>query len=78
MAYAAGRMTAVARADIQALRSPEKLSRGTRRSLARTADLLADEARRMLSGSASPEKDKEAILAPLIRPSKVLDSTSCY
>ena len=78
MAYAAGRMTAVARANIQALRSPEKLSRGTRRSLARMTDLLADKARRLLSGSASPEKSEEAALSPLRRPTKVTYSTPCY
>ena len=52
-----------------------QLSRGMRRSLARLTDLLANEARRLLPGSASPEKSEEAALSPLRRPSKVLDST---
>ena len=55
-----------------------QLSRGMRRSLARLTDLLANEARRLLSGSDSPEKDEEATLTPLRRPTKVTYSTCCY
>ena len=77
MAYAALRMSTVARANIQALKSPEKLSRDTRRSLAKVTALLAAEARRLISGDDSPVKSGEAALAPLKRPAKVTYSTCC-
>ena len=77
MAYAALRMSTVARANIQALKSPEKLSRDTRRSLAKVTALLAAEARRLISGDDSPVKSGEAATAPLKRPAKVTHSTCC-